>query len=124
MKQVFRIIVLSLLAMIYCATVVVAIDTSVSHRYTSTVAFQGDQGVITTPTIEYASYLTRPQNLVVPAQSAESLQYKRDFSAYVVYKQVIQQHISCKYVQYSLVSKSFLVHYRKTDGIFPFHYFW
>lgn len=87
-------------------------------------ASQNDQGFITVPTIEYSGYLTRPQNLEVPAQSPDSLQYKRDFSDYVVYKQVIQQHIACKYLQYSLVSKSFLVQYRKTDGIFPFHYFW
>lgn len=115
---------MSFLATIYCTTVVVALHTSVNYRCTSPCAFQSDQGVITAHAIEHTSYLTRPQNLVVPALSPESAPYKRDFSAYVVIKQVIQQHIACKFAQYSLVAKSFLINYRKTDGIFPFHYFW
>lgn len=117
-------LILTLLAATYCVTVVLAVDTSVNYRFADASAAQSDEGVITAHTIEFSGFLTRPQTLVVPALSPESLQYKKDFSEYVVYKQVAQQHITCKYLQYSLISKSFLVHYRKTDGIFPFHYFW
>lgn len=115
---------LGFLGIVYCATVVVAINTCDNFKSTSLLPYGDDQCVVSPYAIDYSDFLTRPQTLEVPAQSPDSLQYKKDFSDYVILKHVIQQHISGKFLQYSQVSKNFLVHYRKTDGIFPFHYFW
>lgn len=113
-----------MLAAIYCATVVVAVEASDNITTINAYSAPSDQGVIKTHSIDYKSYLTRPQNLVVPALRVDSCQDKKDFSEYLVSKQVTQHKIACKYQQYIHVSKSFLVKHRKADGIFPFHYFW
>ncbi|MDO9633560.1 MAG: hypothetical protein Q7J05_00765 [Paludibacter sp.] len=83
-----------------------------------------NQGVITSYVPGYSHFLTRPQGLAVPAQGAESLTNKKDFSEFSAEAKVFQQDIACRYLQYTLISKGFLINFRKADGIFPFHYFW
>ena len=35
-----------------------------------------------------------------------------------------EQVFEAKFIQYCIFSINFLIHYRKSDIIFPFHYFW
>ena len=99
-------------------------NASVSTGFLRSHTSANNQGVITSYVPEYSHFLTRPQSLGVHAQSAESLPCKKDFSEYSAEVKVFQHDITCRYLQYTLISKAFLIDYRKADGIFPFHYFW
>jgi hypothetical protein len=123
-KQAVKIFVLSLVATMYCISVAVAINTSVSAEFSASRTVENEQGVITTVPVDYSHYLNRPNNLIVPAQTAESLPGKKDFSEFYHEIQVYQQNTLGRYVQYLETINNFPVNIRKTDGIFPFHYFW
>lgn len=124
MKQAVKISVLSLVAIMYCFTVVVAINTSVSAGFRGSHITEKEQGVIATIPVDYSHYLSRPNNINVPAQSAESLPGKKDFSEFYIEIQLYQQNILRKQVQFLQAINYFPVNYRKADGIYPFHYFW
>jgi hypothetical protein len=123
-KQAVKIFVLSLVAIMYCFTVVVAINTSVSTGFPDNHITENEQGVITTIPVDYSHYLNRPNNIIVPAQSAESLTGKKDFSEFYLEIQHYQQNILRKQDQFLQAISHFPVNIRKADGVYPFHYFW
>lgn len=115
---------LILVATVYCITVLVAMNACVNPGFVRSHSSYNKQGVITESNIEYSHYLYRPHNLVIPAQLAESLPSKKDFSEFSHEVQVYQQNMLCRYIQYEHIISNFPVNIRKADGIFPFHYFW
>jgi hypothetical protein len=115
---------LILVATVYCISVFVAINACVNPGIVRSNSSHNKQGVITASNIEYSHFLYRPHNLVIPAQLAESLPSKKDFSEFSHEVHICQQNMLYRFIQYTHIISNFPVNIRKTDGIFPFHYFW
>jgi len=50
--------------------------------------------------------------------------FKNPFNGIWAISKISEQLFGSTFAQYTTVSRSLLIHHRKTDMIFPFHYFW
>jgi hypothetical protein len=63
------------------------------------------------------SSVTNYNNLPAP-------NFKNSFSGFLAITKTTEQLFETAFSQYTNISRNFLIHHRKTDIIFPFHYFW
>jgi len=50
--------------------------------------------------------------------------FKNPFKEFWAIAKTIEQFFETAFSQYTNISRNFLIQHRKTDIIFPFHYFW
>jgi len=56
--------------------------------------------------------------------STNSPGFKNPFSDFGVIVSVTEHLLASTYCQYEIFSRNLLIHHRKADILFPFHYFW
>lgn len=123
MKNFNRIIAALVLTIIYCFAIVVV---SNSHASTNV------HGPIKSEKVNYFSEVST--NILSHTSTQESslkkfnnfpaLNFKYPFSGIWGIIKTTEDLYRCEYSQYAYASINFLIEYRKSDLIFPFHYFW
>lgn len=67
---------------------------------------------------------SQPKNTTSNLSNALASALEKPFSGQWAAARAIERIIESKFVHYSHISINLLIHHRKSDLIFPFHYFW
>lgn len=115
---------MSLVVVIYCLTVFAANDTVIGPTAITKQTPVNDHGTFVVNTVDYSHFFYRPQNQLVPGHAVASLQTKEVFNLFHYKIQAFERRLVCRQIHYSCLIDNFPVNVRKSDGIYPFHYFW
>ncbi len=75
-------------------------------------------------TLNYNGVVTQPENLIEVNSTPSYYDTNTNIQKYSFVQSSKEQFFINKLKRYSKTSLSCLIQYRKTDVIFPFHYFW
>lgn len=124
MKQTVRILILNIMAMVYCLTVGMAIfiasDSAFGRQYDAL----DKQGVISEFVPEFYHHINRSENHVVAGEQHDAPSQFKPFSGYVHAIRHLELQSVFSLLQRKQLLVNICIRYRKADGIFPYHYFW
>jgi hypothetical protein len=113
----------SIVAIVYCTTVGMAMFTSSTFEF-GRCNQPVEQGLISAFVPEFSQFLNRSNQVVVSDQQNQFQSLNKPFSEYTAINQVFQLRLTFCLLQYNKLLKLICINSRKADGIFPFHYFW
>lgn len=73
---------------------------------------------------KYFCHTSQTEYSLSDSNKLPDLRFKNPFAGVVTDNKVSAQLVVAYFKQYTNASRNFLVQHRKTDVIFPFHYFW
>jgi len=123
MNSNLRFACISFLTTIYCFAIVVVIksvtfsDFQGNSNTTQEQYFSEFSTKLFSHTLQSESSVNNTNNLPTP-------NFKNPFNGIWAITKTTERLFETAYSQYTNISKNFLIQYRKTDIIFPFHYFW
>lgn len=112
-----------LLTAIYCFAIGVAVTTPAhanSQIYSTT--SQEEYGIDFSTKFFY--HISQSEISIGNYSNQPTLNFKNPFNTLWVHAETTEQLFESIIAQYISIAKNLLINYRKSDLIFPFHYFW
>jgi len=122
-KSKIRILGVVLLTVIYCFAIGVTVTTPISSNsqiYSTT--SQEEYGIDFSTKLFY--HISQSEISVENYSNQPTLNFKNPFNTLWVHAETTEQLFESVIAQYISIAKNLLINYRKSDLIFPFHYFW
>lgn len=124
MKRVYTFLVLCFSIIIYCFSINNDAK-GVAHNFKNQdVGFIKKDLTRPSLTLNYNGVISQPENLTEFTVSSSNYDTNTSLQKFSFFQNTEEQFFINKLKQYSRASLSCLLQYRKTDVIFPFHYFW
>jgi len=123
MKNNFRFVSIVFLTAIYCFAIgVVTKKLTYSDFYDNSATSQ--EKIFSDTSTIFFCHTNQSESLVNNYNNLFSLNFKNSFSSIWVISKITEKIFETAFSQYTNISRNFLIQHRKTDIIFPFHYFW
>lgn len=118
-----RIIGIICLAFFYCAAIEVSTTAQLNTKLIE--SFSSDQGIIYTEVSSFVSFQSpQIENITSSTGHSPVPSIKNNINPFGAIAFVNELFFNFTYSQYSYKSENFLIRFRKSDLIYPFHYFW
>lgn len=85
---------------------------------------KGNHNAYTTVEAQLLSNATQIEGFTTNLSNPASPEFRNSWAGDRFRNKVIEALVKTRNTQYVNISKNLLVHYRKSDLIFPFHYYW
>jgi len=123
MKKNFKILSVLFLISIYVFAINVVAKTFF-HNDVKTYPTSSQDIVISNYSSSLFCHTSQAESSVNNINNLPVLNFKNLFTSFLAIIKVTEQISEREFSQYSFVLKNFLIIHRKSDHIFPFHYFW
>ena len=123
MKTQIRILSVVILTAIYCFAMSTAIH-SLSHSDFSNSSTTLQEKSISDFSAKLFYPISESESSVNNYNNLPATKFKNPFNGLGAIHNTSEQLLETAFSQYTNISRNFLIHNRKTDIIFPFHYFW
>ncbi len=123
MKNSVRIIGVTILTAIYCFAVTAVANPPIISDYENQQTTEQEQ-YLTVISNSLFCHTSQSENSVNSFNNFPLPNFKNLFDKHCSITKSIEQLFESEFAQYDNFSINFLIQYRKSDIIFPFHYFW
>lgn len=123
-KNHIKIISLIFLTAIYCFAIGAAANQSVNYSNISNDTIPSQEKVALDVSAKLFFHTSESESLVSSYEELPSLGFKNPFAGFLAANTPSERLIVNQLHKYTSYSKNILVNYRKSDIIFPSHYFW
>lgn len=122
-KNLFRILGITLLTALYCSTI--SLDNGISQNFGFiNKSDSGKEKKDTTVSINLLYDIYQSESLAEPFYNTPPLTFKNQFNPFFSIERVREQFFANAFTQYISTTRNFLIKNLKANIIFPFHYFW
>ena len=108
---------------VYCFAIGVVTKTLVRFDIQTTPTNEQEE-CFSTFSISLFNHTSQSESSVTSFSNLPAPSFKNPFNEFGVICRTTQQLLETEFSQYTIIAINFLILYRKTDIIFPFHYFW
>jgi hypothetical protein len=122
MNKTFKILLVLIITTLYCFVISAVNHSFIDSEYNKLITSQHKNTYSDFSNTHF--YHTFQTESSVSNNSLPSTNLKNQFFSFWAIHKTHEQVIKSEYLQYVLREKNNLIHYRKSDIIFPFHYFW
>ncbi len=123
MKNTVRVLVVIFLAAIYCFAIAVVPKTVLYSGFQGSLNAEKEGYFTAVSTVLY-SHTAPSESSVNHLNNLPAPSFKNPFDKLWTITKSSERLLVSGFSQYIIFSTNFLIHYRKADVIFPFHYFW
>jgi hypothetical protein len=119
-KRAFKYFGILLFVTVYCFAIS---SVSASHVYSVNGHSHSEKHVLSVSADVFSGFVSSFKS-VSPSQNFPNPNLKHSFDGIRILEKIYKVVFQSKYTQYVGFAKNLLIRNRKTDIIFPFHYFW
>jgi hypothetical protein len=122
-KSSFRILSVVFLTAIYCFAIGV-VTKSFAHSDFKDYPTSSQEKIISDFSTKLFCHTSQSESSVNNINNLPAPSFKNPFNGLWAITKTTEQLFETAFSQYTNISRNFLIQHRKTDIIFPFHYFW
>lgn len=121
MKKSFRLSGVLFLITIYCFAITVI---SLPVKFGTSNSQSEKEQYLYSASTDFHVNTSQLEKLIDSIYNLHTLSLKKSVNEFCLIVKTVEQLIRTEYVQYFKFSTNFLIEYKKSKLIFPFHYFW
>lgn len=123
-EKAFRILSIALLTAVYCFALHIATKSSAYPDFTNKNNASTSEKLTLDFSIKLFCHTSQYESLVNTVNDLPGSNYKNPFTGFAAVIDITEQLFHAKFYQYASLFWETLINNRKSDIIFPFHYFW
>jgi hypothetical protein len=123
MKKNIRILSVIFLTVIYCFAIV-AVANSLTHSDNPNNPISSQENIISDFSVKLFYQTSQSESSGNSFKNLPVLNFKNPFTGLWAIIKITEQFLETEFSQYKYFARNILINHRKSDIIFPFHYFW